>query len=267
MFLTDDHLHTRFSFDSQADPDEVCTRAMERGLSEIAITDHMDIYSDKPYGAVLDCEPWYACMQELKEKYKGRLLVHVGIELGQPQINPAQARAFVEKYPVDFMLGSIHNIENDLDIYYCDYKNMDCHEFYVHYIDWLIEMARDYDFDICGHVTYPSRYIFQQTGQQPDTKALTEEFRALFRLLIEKGRGIELNLSGIARGNGSPMPDDYLLALYRECGGEIITIGSDAHVAGQAGSISKLGQEMLRASGFKYVAWFEQRRPHFEVIE
>ena len=266
MFLTDDHLHTHFSFDSKADPEEVCLAAIRRGLSEITLTDHMDIYSNKPYSEILDCEAWYQCMQELKGKYKGKLLVHTGIELGQPQINPEQARNFLNKYSLDFIIGSIHNIEDDLDIYYCDYTKIDCSKFYAHYIEWLLELARHYDFDIRGHITYPSRYIYEQTKKQPDMKEFYEQFRELFKLLIQKGRGIELNLSGIARKSGSPMPEADLLALYRECGGEIITVGSDAHVAEQAGSISRLGQEMLKSAGFKYMTWFEERKPHFETI-
>ncbi|MBB5263142.1 histidinol-phosphatase (PHP family) [Catenibacillus scindens] len=266
MFLTDDHLHTRFSFDGKADPEDVCRQAIGRGLSEICITDHMDIYSDQPYTYQLDCENWKKTMDDLKEKYRGKLLVHVGIELGQPQINPKQARIFMEKYSMDFIIGSIHNIENDLDIYYCDYKNMDIRKFYSHYIDWLMELAKNYDFDVMGHITYPSRYILEQTGTAPDMTEFYDRFRQLFKCVIEKGRGIELNLSGLARGGGKPMPEEDLLKLYRECGGEIITVGSDAHVASQVGTISKAGQEILAGAGFRYITWFEERKAYFERI-
>ena len=90
-----------------------------------------------------------------------------------------------------------------------------------------------------------------------------EQFKDLFKLLVYSGRGIELNLSGIARGQGGIMPDESLLRLYRQCGGEIITLGSDAHVAGQVGSVAARGQELLRALGFKYFSYFEERRPQF----
>lgn len=267
MFLTDDHIHTRFSFDSNADPEAVCARAMSRGLSEISITDHMDIYSQKSYKEIIDCESWYDCMEKLKDKYKGKLRVHTGIELGQPQINDAESRAFLARYSLDFIIGSIHNIENDLDIYYCDYASMDCSKFYAHYIQWLLELAVNYDFDVCGHITYPSRYIYEQTKKEPDMMEFYDLYRQLFKILVENGKGIELNLSGIARGSGSPMPQADLLSLYRDCGGEIITIGSDSHVESQVGSISKTGQEMLKNLGFKYITWFEERKPHFEIID
>lgn len=267
MFLTDDHLHTRFSFDGKAEPEEVCEQALKLGLSEIAITDHMDIYSNKPYGYILDCPAWYEKMQSLKEQYRGRLLVHTGIELGQPQINPGETKAFLEAYPVDFIIGSVHNIENDLDIYYCDYSQMDIQAFYAHYIQWLMELAKNYDYDVLGHVTYPSRYIFERTGNKPDMAVFYEEFCSLFKIVIEKGKGIEVNLSGLARNSGAPMPEADLLKLYRQCGGEIVTIGSDAHVARQAGTVSKAGQDMLKAAGFSYVTWFENRIPHFEKLD
>ncbi len=266
MFLTDDHIHTRFSFDGKAEPEAVCDQAIRLGLSEITITDHMDIYSDKPYGHILDCPAWYEALHQVKERYEGRLKVHIGIELGQPQINPDQAKTFLKAYPVDFIIGSVHNIEDDLDIYYCDYNTLDCPAFYAHYIQWLFELARDYDYDVLGHVTYPSRYMFEQTGKRPDMGMFFEEFRRLFKVVIERGKGIELNLSGLVRKRGIPMPEEDLLKLYRQCGGEIITIGSDAHVADQVGTISKTGQEMLKAAGFSYVTWFEDRVPHFEKI-
>lgn len=266
MFLTDDHLHTRFSPDSATDPEVVCEQAIKRGLSEITLTDHLDLYTDKTYQSQLNCEEWYPCIGNLKEKYRGRLLVHRGIELGQPQINPGEAKTFLAAYPLDFIIGSIHNIDQDVDLYYCDYKSMNCQKFYAHYIDWLIDLAKNYDFDVCGHITYPSRYIFQQTGWQPDMRGYYDQFRILFRVLVERGKGIELNLSGIARGTGTTMPDERLLKFYRECGGEIITIGSDSHKPEQVGTVSKLGQEMLQAAGFKYVTWFEERKPHFEKL-
>ena len=109
--------------------------------------------------------------------------------------------------------------------------------------------------------------MFEQTGKRPDMRVFFEEFRQLFKVVIERGKGIELNLSGLARKSGAPMPEEELLKLYRQCGGEIITIGSDAHVADQVGTISRAGQEMLKAAGFSYVTWFENRIPHFEKLD
>ena len=80
-----------------------------------------------------------------------------------------------------------------------------------------MELAKNYDYDVLGHVTYPSRYIFERTGNKPDMAVFYEEFRSLFKLVIERGKGIEVNLSGLARNSGAPMPEADLLKLYRQC--------------------------------------------------
>ena len=263
MFLTDDHLHTEFSIDGCETMESVCEAAIERGLSEIAITDHMDIFSDKPYGSILDCELWYEKLTQVREKYRGRLMVHRGIELGQPQSNPSEAKSFLDTYPLDFIIGSVHCMENDIDVYEYDFSKVDAATLCPHYVEWLKDLATGFDFDVMGHIIYPSRYMLERRGIHLDMMEYRDLYRELFELLIPSGRGIELNLSGLARGGGIAMPEMDLLKLYRECGGEIVTVGSDAHVTTQVGVVSAKGQEMLKEAGFKYIAYFEERKPQF----
>ena len=263
MFLTDDHLHSEFSVDGKETMDAICEAAIRRGLSEIAITDHMDIFSDKPYGYILDCERWYESLLDIKDKYKGKISVHTGIELGQPQCNCTEAKAFLDTYPLEFIIGSIHAMEDDIDVYYYDFNERDPGQVCQNYVEWLKDLATGFDFDVMGHIIYPVRYIQERTGKRPDMMEYKEQYEELFRLIIPSGRGIELNLSGLARGRGIAMPEMDLLKLYRESGGEIITIGSDAHKAEQVGTISQKGQEMLKAAGFEYVTYFEERKPQF----
>lgn len=260
MYLTDYHIHSKYSFDCETDLDEICKAAINRGIKEIAITDHMDIYSDKPYEHILDCKNLYNDLYKIKEKYADRLKVIVGAEYGQPQANEEQARKFIKDYALDFIIGSVHNMENDIDAYYLDYKELDYKEVMHNYIRWLKEMAIGYEFDVMGHITYPSRYIYQQIGVRVDYREYYEEYEELFKILIEKGRGIELNVSGIARGTNDTMPGVELLSLYRKKGGEIITVGSDAHVADHVGLVSQKGYEILKETGFKYISTFEERK-------
>lgn len=260
MYLTDYHIHSEYSFDCETPVADICETAVLRGMKEIAITDHMDIYTNKPYGSILNCRKLYEELWKTKEQYAGRLKVLVGAEVGQPQVNPQEGRKFLQDYPLDFVIGSVHNMENDIDAYDLDYKVVDYHDVMNNYVDWLIAMARDFDFDVMGHVTYPSRYIYMQIGQRVDFREYYEKYRKLFRLLIENGRGIELNMSGIARGINETMPDMELLKLYRSMGGEIITVGSDAHIAAHVGLVSRQGYEMLLEAGFHYISTFEERK-------
>lgn len=260
MYLMDYHIHSKHSFDCETPLEDICEAAIKRGMKEIAITDHMDIFSDKPYGYILNCEEWHEDLWKVRKQYQGKIKVLVGVELGQPQANPGEAGAFLERYPLDFIIGSVHNMENDVDAYDLDYRKVDYHAVMRNYVQWLIAMAEGFDFDVMGHVTYPSRYVYEQIGQRVDFSEYHDQYEVLFRMLIERGRGIELNMSGTARGMDETMPTIDLLRMYRGLGGEIVTVGSDAHVADHVGLACRQGMEMLAEAGFRYVSTFENRR-------
>ncbi len=267
MYLVDYHLHSKYSFDGAHELRDICETAIERGLSEIAITDHMDIYSDKPYEYILDCKSLYKELEEMKEAYRGRLKVLSGVEYGQPQANRKEALRFLAEYPLDFIIGSIHNLWDDKDAYDYNYNETDYHVVYDGYVEWLYTLAAEYDYDVLGHVTYPSRYVYMQTGIEVDVRQYQEQYVEIFKKVIERGKGIELNMSGIARGLKDTMPDMYLLKLYRELGGEIITVGSDAHLLEHVGIVTKQGYEMLKEAGFRYFTVYDRREAQFLPLE
>lgn len=277
MYLADYHMHSKYSFDGSEELDVMCEQAIRRGLSEIAITDHVDIYTGLPYGELMNFEVpggvktymdvagLYRELEAVRDRYAGRLTVKVGAELGQPRVNPQAARDFLADYGerLDFVIGSIHNMEEDLDVYYYDFEKIDVAKMYDHYVDWLLELAENGDFDVMGHLTYPLRYMFERNQMRLNLKPYEEKFRLLFKYLTEKGRGIELNVSGLYRAMRDTMPPMQLLKLYRECGGEIITIGSDAHKAENIGLFQKEAREMLMEAGFRYITIFAGRKPDF----
>lgn len=267
MYLVDYHTHSSYSFDGKETIENMCEMAISRGLSELAITDHMDIYSDKNYDYILDCEKLYKELKTAKEEYAGRLKVIIGAEYGQPQVNKGAAYCFIQDYPLDFIIGSVHNLWGDRDV--CDYnfKETDYHSIYNTYVDWLYELASNYEYDVLGHINYPTRYIHSQTGITVDMKQYAEQYEAILKKVIERGKGIELNVSGIARNSGDIMPDMYLLKMYRSLGGEIITVGSDAHILNQIGIATKQGYEVLKKAGFRYITTYEDRKPGFILIE
>ncbi|MCR4672236.1 MAG: histidinol-phosphatase HisJ family protein [Lachnospiraceae bacterium] len=282
MYKADYHTHSVFSFDGSEELRNMCEAAIAAGLSEIAITDHVDIYTGMPAGylinfgeygdvgvkklLIMDLQGLARGLEEVREEYRGRLKVLRGAELGQPQVNREAARDYLRSTQLDFVIGSVHNMEGDRDVYYYDFKDIDPAKLYFHYLDWLFDMTLQGDFDVMGHITYPLRYLYERTGKTLDMKPFEEKLRSLFRCLTERGRGIELNVSGLSKG-GFTMPELPELKLYRECGGEVITVGSDAHKAQYIGAFIEEGQEMLRAAGFKYFTVFENRQPSFIPLD
>ena len=72
---------------------------------------------------------------------------------------------------------------------------------------------------------------------------------------------MEMNTSGVDRC-GDFLPYEAIFRRFKELGGEIVTVGSDAHTA------SRVGQYADRACGilgdiFGYVCTFEDRKPIF----
>ena len=264
-FLCDYHIHTHFSDDSSELVENICEQAIARGLSEIVLTDHAELRPGEknPLNFV-------AAMQEYARAatlYQGRLRVKTGVELGQMQDNPAEAARYYETCKPDFIIGSIHYMADGSDPYLQDYRGLDCEAYYADYLERLFILARDWDFDVLGHLTYPLRYLHMQCGHSIDLGGFTDRFQALFSLLKERGRGIEINASGYRQSIGTSYPPAELLRLYHQCGGEIITVGSDAHRATDVGSGIVTSIELLREIGFRYITCFENRQQVFHSIK
>lgn len=268
MYFADYHMHTKYSFDGFEEIDDICEQAVKRGMNEIALTDHMDIYSDKPYEHILDCEKLYADINRAKEKYADRLIIKAGVEFGQPQVNPKEGERFLNDYKaeLDFVIGSVHNMKGDIDVGDYDFSKLDCIQVYNEYLDWLIELAKGYDFDIMGHLTYPMRYMYMKEKKKVALEPFRERFTELFKILIQNGKGIEVNTSGLFQAINETMPPLYLVRLYKECGGELITVGSDAHRLEHVSLTIKEGQEILKEAGFSYITTYEKRKPSFKKI-
>jgi len=80
---------------------------------------------------------------------------------------------------------------------------------------------------------------------------------------VAKGKGIEINTSGLRQAYGDTFPNLECLKLYRDLGGEILTIGSDAHSNLDLGKGIAQGLDIARAAGFTNIAYFEKHEPQF----
>ena len=93
-------------------------------------------------------------------------------------------QSFIRDYGdvLDFVIGSIHNMEKDLDVYYYDFTKIDVAKMYDHYVDWLLKLSEMGDFDVMGHLTYPLRYMFERNQLRLDLRPYEEKFRQLFKI-------------------------------------------------------------------------------------
>ena len=242
--------------------------ARDHGMSYICFTDHVDM--DDPHTGRA-APNWPACwpgtveeLTALRSDPPAGIETGWGMELGQPNHAPDVAKKAAAAPELDLVLGSFHSLLDTEDFYYIRYTSEEqCRELDRRYLRELREVAEMDCFDVMAHVGYTARYMFRQGFQ---TQITAEDFRDeltdLFRALIQRGRGIEVNVSGLRQGH-TTYPNASALRLYRELGGEIVTVGSDAHTPADAGIGVREGSELLRSLGFAYVARFRKRKPEF----
>ena len=122
-------------------------------------------------------------------------------------------------------------------------------------------------FDALGHLTYPLRYIEGDHGIPVDLSKHQEAIDGIFRALIDSGKALEVNTSGLRQKIGRALPDLPLVRRYRELGGELVTLGSDAHCVEDLGKGIEAGMDLLREAGFRRFAVYEQHKPILLPLE
>ena len=260
----DFHMHTSFSSDSQADPEEMIESAINKGLTGICFTDHQDW--DMP-GATpdmsftFDTEAYFEKMTALRERYKDKIDINIGVELGLQEHLAEKYTEFTSKYPFDLIIGSIHAV-NGKDPYYKEYfEGRSDHEAFMEYFECTYENIKAFKgFDVCGHIDYALRYT-PTSGYVLDYKEFGDILDAILKEIVDSGLGIELNTAGLRFNMGHPNPHEDVIKRYREFGGDIITIGADAHTPESVGYAFHQVKDILTECGFEYYCIFHGRQP------
>lgn len=286
--LCDCHTHTSYSSDADVPAIDMCNRAMDLELSAYAITDHaecnrwysLEHYPDAvpngydTYDNGLDFENSLAESTRLKEIFKGKLNLIAGIELGQATHDFEVADKAVSDPRLDFVIGSIHQLPGYDDFAFLKYKNNDDYNtqtinqltinelLEMNYLE-ILKLAKWGKFDVLGHLTYTLRYIEGDAGIKVDMKPFDDIIEEIFKTIIYNGKGIEINTSGLRQKYGQAFPTPNYVKMYKELGGEILSLGSDAHCTQDLGKGIHEGAEIARNCGFKYVAYFKERKPNF----
>lgn len=275
MYYSDSHIHSNFSPDvhpsRRASVDDICSTAYEIGLSHVAVTDHYEpmLYHNEN-GIQFPFEALVRDTALAKEKWRGRVSVALGIEYGQPHLEPEQTQQVLSAYPFDIVLGSLHAHPTHGEYIKLNYAAMTDDErsaLLDAYLEHYEIMARTSPIDVITHPTYPLRYLLQQ-GIPFDMRCWEERMRAIFRTIIARGIGLEFNAAP-RRVPNVGIPDhtvETLMRWYHDEGGRIVTFASDAHRPEDIGAYCQSSMHILREIGFRYIAVFENRKPVFHSI-
>lgn len=263
----DTHMHSSFSGDSSSTPESMAQAAITKGLSGICFTDHMDYdYPDNPQDPILfefDPAAYDSAMHKLQHKYAGKLPILYGIELGlQPHLAKKHTQ-LLQAYPFDFVIGSSHVVHGKDPYYASYYEGRSEEDAYQEYFTSILENIDAFqDFDVYGHIDYVVRY-----GPNKNTYYSYQKYAqvldAILKKLIGLGKGIEVNTSGFKYGLSHPNPCEDILKRYRELGGEILTLGADAHQPEHVAYGFDRLAGLLDACGFSYYTVFKNRKAEF----
>ena len=261
--MFDFHIHSRVSFDGHDTGAQLAQAAVKAGLKEICFTDHRDFLRKTSEQTMLfDLDDYSAEYDSLEIP---GLTIRRGVEYGLYNDNQARMKQELQQRSYDFVLGSVHFVD-DIDVYFPEYwQGKTIWEAQRHYFETMLECVRVHeDFDVLAHMTY----LHKGAGSPVKTPLPYEEHREIIdeilRILAAKGKGLELNTSGLDRCGGFLPTPDYFRR-FKELGGEIVTVGSDAHRSDRVGQYSKDACQVLKEI-FGYVCTFEGRKPVFHKL-
>lgn len=271
MITSDFHMHTAFSTDCEAKPRDMVEGAIQKGLRTICITDHND--RDYPFHEDLgvtsftfDLDEYFEVMRGLQKEYEEKIEIRIGIEIGlQPHLG-AYYKELVNKYPFDFVIGSVH-VVHGADPYYREmFQDKTDEEAYRETFQATLEdLAAVEDFDVLGHIDYVVRYGTHQ-AQEYSYRRYADYLDEILKKVISMEKGIEMNMAGFKYGLGFCHPHPDVLKRYRELGGEIITIGADGHRPEHIAYDFEKTAGILKDCGFKYYTEFKSRKPVFKQL-
>lgn len=261
--MFDYHMHTSFSADSEASMEEMVKSAIQKQLKEICFTEHIDYdYPDPSIVFDFSYDDYSAKIAAMQQKYGEQLSIKKGVEIGlQPHLYD-KYRSYIQQHTFDFVICSLHTVENGSLHYREIFKNRTNEEAFRTYYEELYSIIQQFnDYDVLGHVDLIKRYT-----KEPVQNLFHEELGEIFKRVIHEGKGIELNTSGLRYKLSHNLPSPDVLKLYYDLGGKIITLGSDAHHPKDIGFHFKESLDLLESIGFEHIATFHKRQPTLHRI-
>ena len=275
--FADYHVHSEYSDDSTYPLEQVIRDAIGMGMDEICITDHVDYGIKKDWDAGeeiayrgsqplanVDYPRYMAALRDMQSRYGDRIRIRVGLEFGIQTHTIPQFRALLTRYPLDFVILSIHQVENQE--FWTQEFQRGCtqQEYNERYYEELLAVVQQYQgYSVLGHLDLITRYDEQGVYPFERVRPLVE---AILRRVIADGKGIEVNTSSHRYGLTDTTPSVAILQLYRELGGTILTIGSDSHAPAHLGTHIEEARALLRDLGFRQFCTFEQMQPVFHPL-
>lgn len=259
MKYTDHHVHTSYSPDSDASIRDYLVEAKKLDLDYVMFTDHIDMGAiEVEFQNHIDYSEYFKTMKQLEEEYQ--MPIRIGVEIGYEKNHKNQIDEFLMKHPFDFVISSIHYVGRK-DFYLGNFFDGETqYSSYLKYFEAILEMVANFsNFEIVGHLDHIVRYgpFKHRSYNYEDYKEIIDD---ILKTIIKKDKGIELNTSGLEGPLNTTFPKKRILERYIELGGNIITVGSDAHYNEDFNAGVPEGINDLKELGFSEISSFKKRK-------
>ena len=228
----DSHLHTVRSPDANAMLEAYCVLAVERGIAELAITDHVDFDPSMPAYGFSSFADRERDVREAAARWADRgLAIRFGVEITYERAYEDEIRGWLRRHPHDYAIGSVHvSAESPYKVSNVAgfVAGRSLPDIVAPYFDEVIGAARSGLFDTIGHLDFVKRYLVPHV-LPAQLAAAPELYEPVLHALVESGTALEVNAAGLRQLPRETYPSPAIVARYRELGGRHVTIGSDAH--------------------------------------
>jgi histidinol-phosphatase (PHP family) len=270
MDLYDQHLHSWFSVDSDADPAENVRQALQRGLAGLSITDHFDTNPAEHHLCKYDYDRLAETVAALRSEFGDRIFIGHGIEVCYQPEQMHWVLPFLEARRFDVVLLSVHWFGGRALHFPEHWGGLDTASGTKAYLATVLDAARfalelksqgRKPFDVLGHLDLVKRYTKRYYGSF-EVRSERETIDEILRTCLAADLIPEVNLSSLRQSLPEPMPADWVVRRYAELGGEAMSLGSDAHSPEHVGASIPEGMAMLKREGIRRLAVFKGRKRH-----
>lgn len=235
--------------------------AKEKGIQEFGISEHAyHFYETKN----IVSKPWmeerrYYKMDDYVNLFKRAdhlgMDVRMSIEMDYTPGRHAEMEAFIKSYPFDYVVGSVHWVDDfgiDLAEYRKEWDRRDLYETYRSYYDQIVTLAESNLFDIVGHIDLVKIFKYVPTDQE----FLLEQYERITDALKDSKTCVEISSAGLRKPVGRIYPEPELLSLCYKKGIPIV-LSSDAHEPHQVGENYEATIKLAKEIGYKKLMTFQ----------
>lgn len=272
--LSDMHTHNKNSHDANCEIRPMVEKAIERGLSYMAVTDHCDVFLCEDDRSLDMCSHLITAAKEADElnaELGDKCYALRGVELGDGIWLPDIAEKVIGCLDYDVIVGAVHAVKCTAadgqvgmkrafsQIKYDEITDDQMDELLSSYCDDLLTMVETLDIDIMAHLICPTGYPLRRFNKFYDMAPYKAKIEKILRAIIRKGIAFEVNAALFLEIDGK-QPNLFVFEMFRDLGGHLITVSTDAHSPGAVGNGLAERVQWIKDMGFRNIFYFKDRK-------